>query len=45
MRPFPRLALSLLCLAALAAPLAAPVAAQEQMIGFEKIQQLSLIHI
>jgi len=40
MRPFPRLALSLLCLAALAAPLAAPVAAQEQMIGFEKIQQL-----
>lgn len=36
MRPFPRLALSLLCLAALVAP----AAAQEQMIGFEKIQQL-----
>jgi len=36
MRPFPRLARALLCLAALAAP----VAAQEQMIGFEKIQQL-----
>lgn len=36
MRPFPRLARALLCLAALAAP----VTAQEQMIGFEKIQQL-----
>ena len=36
MRPFPRVALSLLCLAALVAP----AAAQEQMIGFEKIQQL-----
>lgn len=36
MRPFPRLAFALLCLAALAVP----AAAQEQMIGFEKIQQL-----